>query len=48
MGQVTPTTPYDLVLQHYDFPFPLYPFQVEAVNDLAPLQRSGLYLHPGL
>ena len=35
MGQVTPNTPYDLVLSHYDFPFPLYPFQVEAVNDLA-------------
>ena len=41
-------TPYDLVLSHYDFPFPLYPFQVEAVNELAPLKRSGLYLHPGL
>lgn len=41
-------TPHDLVLQHYDFPFPLYPFQVEVVNDLAPRLRSGLYLHPGL
>jgi len=48
VGQMTPTTPYDLVLSHYDFPFPLYPFQVEAVNDLAPRKRSGLYLHPGL
>lgn len=41
-------TPHDLVLQHYDFPFPLYPFQVEAVNALAPLPRTGLYLEPGL
>lgn len=41
-------TPHDLVLQHYDFPFPLYPFQIEAVNVLAPLPRTGLYLEPGL
>lgn len=41
-------TPHDLVLQHYDFPFSLYPFQIEAVNELAPLPRTGLYLEPGL
>ncbi len=41
-------TPNDLVVAHYDFPFRLHPYQVEAVNCLAPLPRSGLYLQPGL
>ncbi len=41
-------TPNDLVVAHYDFPFRLHPYQVEAVNFLAPLPRSGLYLQPGL
>lgn len=40
--------PYDLVKQYYDLPFPLYDFQGEAVNDLAPLPRSALYHEPGL
>ena len=40
--------PYDLVREHFDFPFDLYPFQVEAVNDLAPRPRTGVYLQPGL
>jgi SNF2 family DNA or RNA helicase len=37
-----------LVLDYYDFPFALHPYQVEAVNYLAPLPRTGLYLQPGL
>ena len=40
--------PYDLVRSHFEFPFDLYPFQVEAVNELAPLPRTGLYWEPGL
>lgn len=45
---MTEVTPHDLVVAHYDFPFDLHPYQVEAVNFLAPLPRSGLYLQPGL
>ena len=32
----------------YELPFTLRPFQVDAVNYLAPLTRTGLYLEPGL
>ena len=39
--------PYDLVRSHFDFLFELYPFQVEAVNELAPLPRTGLWLDMG-
>lgn len=38
--------PYDLVADL--LPFPLYPFQVDAVNGLAFLQRTGLYFEAGL
>jgi superfamily II DNA or RNA helicase len=41
-------SPYESVRSAYDFPFELYPFQVDATNELAPDQRSGLYLDPGL
>lgn len=41
-------TPYELVRDRFDFPFDLYPFQVEAVNELAPLPRTGIYWEPGL
>ena len=41
-------TPYELVRDRFDFPFDLYPFQVEAVNELAPLPRTGCFLQPGL
>lgn len=40
-------TPYEFVKEHYQLPIELYPFQVEAVNDLAPLDRVGLYLDVG-
>lgn len=40
-------TPYELVREHYRLPFELYPFQVEAVNMLAPRDRSGLWLDMG-
>ncbi len=40
-------SPYDLVRSRFDFPFDLYPFQVEAVNELAPLPRTGLWLDMG-
>ena len=40
-------TPYELVQAHYRLPFELYPFQVEAVNTLAPIDRSGLWLDMG-
>lgn len=41
-------TPYELVKSRYTLPFELYPFQIAAVNELAPLPRSGLYWEPGL
>ena len=42
------TTAYEHVRNNFTFPFELYPFQQAAVNELAPLDRSGLYLDPGL
>lgn len=41
-------TPYELVKQHYDLPFELYPFQIEAVEAHAEQRHSALYLEPGL
>ncbi|MBK8114660.1 MAG: DEAD/DEAH box helicase [Candidatus Accumulibacter sp.] len=41
-------SPHELVLHHYEFPFDLYPFQIEDVNANAPRTRSGLYNEPGL
>lgn len=38
--------PYSLV-KSTGFPVDLYPFQQDAVNDLAPLPRSALYFDPG-
>lgn len=40
-------TPYELVRSRYIFPFELYPFQVEAVNDLGPLPKSALWFDMG-
>ena len=40
--------PYDLVRSHFEFLFELYPFQVDAVNELAVLPRTGIYWEPGL
>lgn len=39
--------PYERVVNTYELPFPLYPFQQETVNDLAPLPNSGFYLDVG-
>lgn len=41
-------TPYQMVTAHYELPFELFPFQVEAVNELAPLPKSGFWFDPGL
>lgn len=38
---------YDVVKKHFTLPFELYPFQVDAVNELAYRPRSGLYLDTG-
>ena len=40
-------TPYEIVTSHYTLPFPLYNYQIDTVNELAPLQRSGLWLDMG-
>lgn len=40
--------PYDYVRERYTLPFDFYPFQVDAVNECAPLPRCGIYLEPGL
>ena len=45
MSDILP--PYDLVRSHFEFLFELYPFQVDAVNELAPLPRTGLWLDMG-
>lgn len=39
---------YDNIRSKFEFPFELYPFQIESVNELAPLPRTGLYFAPGL
>lgn len=39
--------PYDEVVSRYEMPFPLYPFQVKVVNELAFHQNIGLYLDQG-
>lgn len=39
---------YDAVRERVEFPFELYPFQKDAVNELADLPRAGLYFDPGL
>lgn len=38
---------YDVVKKHFTLPFELYPFQIDAVNDLAYRPRAGLYLDTG-
>lgn len=40
-------TPYELVKHNYTLPFDLYPYQQEAVNELAPTPRMGLWLDMG-
>lgn len=44
---MTKDTAYEEVLAHYTLPFPLYPFQVEVINDLAQDPRVGLYMDMG-
>lgn len=39
--------PYDLVLSKYEMPFPLWDLQIEAINNLATLPRSGWYAEVG-
>lgn len=40
-------SPYDVVKGSYTLPFPLYPYQVKSVNNLAPLDRAGYYHDQG-
>jgi len=40
-------TPYEIVKANYTLPFELRPYQVQCVNDLAPLKRAGYYLDQG-
>jgi len=40
--------PYDLVASRYGLPFECYPYQVGAINALAPRQKSGHYLAVGV
>lgn len=39
--------PYEAVREEFDFPFELYPFQIESVNELARYDRAGFYWEPG-
>lgn len=45
--EVQVKSPYETVREAYDLPFELYPFQIQAVNELAPLPRSAYYAEPG-
>ena len=40
-------TPYEAVRQEFTFPFELYPYQIDSVNELAPEPRTGFYHEPG-
>lgn len=40
-------TPYEAVREEFDFPFELYPFQVDVHNDLTRFSRNGLYMEAG-
>lgn len=40
-------TPYEQVLANFTLPFPLYLPQIEAVNTVAPLPRSALWMQVG-
>lgn len=40
-------TPYEAVREEFDFPFELYPFQVDEVNDLCRYDRVGFYWEAG-
>ncbi|UCV26728.1 SNF2-related protein [Ferribacterium limneticum] len=40
-------SPYELVRQYYDFPFELYEFQQDVMNELAPKPAAGYYMDPG-
>lgn len=41
-------TPCEVVAQHYELPFKLYPYQERTINTLAPLCMAGYYLDMGL
>lgn len=41
-------TPYESVAAAYELPFPLYPFQVEIVNDLGTKPQGGYWMDPGI
>lgn len=40
-------TPYEVVRQEFSFPFELYPFQVQATDELALYPRCGIWHEPG-
>lgn len=40
-------TPYEAVREEFDFPFELYPFQIDTVNQLSEHDRVGLYHEAG-
>lgn len=40
-------TPYEAVREEFEFPFDLYPFQIEEVNELCSFNRVGFYWRPG-
>lgn len=40
-------TIYEFVKEHYQLPVELYPYQIETVEALAPLERAGYYLDVG-
>lgn len=41
-------SPYAIAKALYPLPFELFPFQVEAVNELAPYGKAGYFFDPGL
>jgi SNF2 family DNA or RNA helicase len=43
-----PDTPLQVVEKYYGFPFELRKYQVDAVNELAPLDRTGMWAEVGV
>lgn len=43
----TEATPYQVVKDNYELPFPLRPYQIKDVNELGPKPRAGYYYEQG-
>lgn len=44
---ITEASPHDVVLANFKLPFPLRPYQIKDLNELAPKTRAGYYYEQG-